>query len=103
MNIRVSKKAAKQISKLDRKISDAIYDYLETIDNKSFEEMQDAGMAELKGNLKGLLKFKYKTFSDYRLIGAIEGDRIIVILCCESRQSVYKNKDDLAKKIRGLQ
>lgn len=98
MEIEISKKAAKQIAKTGKEVSNAIYDYLESIDGKTFEEMQENGVFELKGNLKGLLKFKYKKFSDYRLLGAKNGEHIVVILCCEPRNSVYKKKSGIAKK-----
>lgn len=100
MTILVNKKAARQIAKLGKNVHDAIYSYLNSINGKSYTELKTLGMAELKGNLKGLLKFKHKSFIDYRLIGTRDGNTVIVVLCCEPRNSVYKNKDGLARKAR---
>ncbi|GHU69705.1 hypothetical protein FACS189450_03010 [Spirochaetia bacterium] len=93
--------AIKNISKLEKSLQYAVRDYIKNLESLgNLDDIHAAGGEELKGNLKGLWKFKHKSFKDYRLIGYLKEEKWFLMLCVENRSGVYKNKDDLAKKIR---
>ena len=100
MNFEFSKRAIKDIAKLEKSVRDAIFDYFESLEKYSMAEMYEHGAKDLKGNLKGLIRFKDKRFPDYRVVGAKRGEGIVLMLCCEPRGKVYKNKERLAKSER---
>ena len=100
MKLEFSKRAIKDISKLEKSVQNAIFDYFESLEKYSMTEIYEHGAKDLKGNLKGLIRFKDKTFPDHRIVGAKRGDSIVLMLCCEPRNKVYKNKEDLAKSER---
>ncbi|WP_010262241.1 type II toxin-antitoxin system RelE family toxin [Treponema primitia] len=99
--ITLAPRAIKNLSKLEKPIQCAIRDYLKKIESLgTHAELYAAGGEELRGNLKGLWKFKDKSFKNFRLIGYWKEEKWILLLCIENRNEVYQNKDDLAKKIR---
>lgn len=100
MTAQLSKRVIKEISKLEKSIRDSIFDYLKYLEQYSMIDIYEHGAKDLKGNLKGLIRFKYKTFSNYRLVGKKNGETIVIFLCCEPRNKVYKNKDEMAKEAR---
>ena len=100
MKLEFSKRAIKDISKLEKSVQNAIFDYFESFEKYSMTEIYEHGAKDLKGNLKGLIRFKDKTFPDHRIVGAKRGDSIVLMLCCEPGNKVYKNKEDLAKSER---
>ena len=70
---------------------------------KDKKGLYDIGGTELVGNLKGLWRFKNNEFRKYRIIGYLENKELIItVLAVESRSGVYKNKENLAKKIRKI-
>ena len=98
-------KAKKQISKLDKTERKAIETYLreKVAQAKDKKGLYDIGGTELVGNLKGLWRFKNNEFRKYRIIGYLENKELIItVLAVESRSDVYKNKENLAKKIRKM-
>ena len=100
MKTELTNRALKEISKLEKPVQNAIFDYLESLEQYSIQEIYDLGAKELKGNLKGLIRFKDQSFKDHRLVGTKRGDQIVIILCCEPRRDVYKNKDKMAREAR---
>jgi mRNA-degrading endonuclease RelE of RelBE toxin-antitoxin system len=93
--------AIKDISKLEKTLQYAVRDYLKNLESlENLDDIHAAGGEELKGNLKGLWKFKHKSFKDLRLIGYLKEEKWFLMLCIENRREVYKNKDNLARKIR---
>jgi mRNA-degrading endonuclease RelE of RelBE toxin-antitoxin system len=91
----------KGIAKLESSIQIAIRDYIKNLETlNDINDVHNVGGWELKGNLKGLWKFKHKSFKDYRLIGYWKTDKWILLLCIETRNAVYKNKEDIAHKAR---
>ncbi len=100
--VEFSPKASKQITKLEKPIQKAIFDYIKRIISaKNIKELYELGGTELVGNLKGLWRFKTKEFKDYRLIAYMADDKIVItVLAVEARNESYKNKDKLAKKAR---
>lgn len=99
MTLDLTKRFLKDVSKIKNKdVRIAITEYLELVRNaQTIEELRLLGYEQLKGNLKNLFKLKHKSFSDYRLLGCWKGDKIMLMLLAEQRNSVYKHKDDLAK------
>ncbi|MBO4732335.1 MAG: hypothetical protein J5597_05970 [Spirochaetaceae bacterium] len=97
MTSNFSKRAIKDISKLEKSIQDAIFNYFESLEKYSMAEIYEHGAKDLKGNLKGLIRFKDKSFQDYRVVGAKRDETVVLMLCCEQRSKVYKNKEDMAK------
>ena len=100
--VNFSPKASKQITKLEKPIQKAIFDYIKKIISaKNVKDLYELGGTELVGNLKGLWRFKAKEFKDYRLIAYMSDDKIVItVLTVETRNESYKNKDKLAKKAR---
>ena len=98
--VEFSPKAGKQITKLEKPVQKAIFNYVEKVmAAKNIKELYELGGTELVGNLKGLWRFKNKDFKNYRLIAYMAEDKIVItILAVESRNESYKNKEDLAKK-----
>lgn len=97
-----SSKVKKQVQKLEKGIKDTIRDYvikLQTL--KTSLDLYNNGGTELVGNLKGLWRFKDKSFKDIRLIGTLENDVLVItILAVEARSGSYKNKEKMAKSAR---
>lgn len=79
MKLEFSKRAIKDISKLEKSVQNAIFDYFESLEKYSMTEIYEHGAKELKGNLKGLIRFKDKTFPDHRIVGAKRGDSIVML------------------------
>ncbi len=100
--VEFSPKASKQITKLEKPIQKAVFDYIKRIISaKNIKELYELGGTELVGNLKGLWRFKAKDFKNYRLIAYMDDDKIVItVLTVESRNESYKNKEELAKKAR---
>jgi mRNA interferase RelE/StbE len=99
--VSLAPRAIKEISKLEKPVQYAIRDYIKKIESlETIVDIHAAGGEELRGNLKGLWKFKHASFRDFRLIGFWQGEKWILLLCIEKRSTVYKNKDAMAKKIR---
>lgn len=92
-----SKRAIKDISKLEKSVQDAIFDYFESLEKYSMQEIYEHGAKDLKGNLKGLIRFKDKTFPKHRIVGVKRDTTVVLMLCCEPRNTVYKNKESMAK------
>ena len=100
MKTELTNRVIKEISKLEKTVQNAIFDYLESLEPYSTQELYDHGAKDLKGNLKGLIRFKDQSFKDHRLVGTKKGDQIVIILCCEPRRDIYKNKEKMAKNAR---
>lgn len=100
--VEFSPKAGKQITKLEKPVQKAIFEYADKIQEaRNIKELYELGGTELVGNLKGLWRFKNKDFKKYRLIAYMADDKIVItVLAVESRSESYKNKEDLAKKAR---
>ena len=68
--ITLAPRAIKDLSKLEKPVQGAIRDYLKKIESlNTLAELYAAGGEGLKGNLKGLWKFKDTSFRNFRLIG----------------------------------
>ena len=52
MTFEFSKRAIKDISKLEKSVQDAIFDYFESLEKYSMTEIYEHGAKDLKGNLK---------------------------------------------------
>ncbi|WP_428770324.1 type II toxin-antitoxin system RelE/ParE family toxin [Treponema sp. HNW] len=100
MRIELSKRAIKDIAKCEKAVQNAVFKYLEKLETCSMTEIYAHGAKDLKGNLKGLIRFKDASFPDHLLVGTKRDNQIVIMLCCEPRNTVYKNKDKLAKHIR---
>ena len=98
MQLMLSKRAVKEISKTEKKTQNAIFDYLKSLENYSETEIYEHGAKDLSGNLKGLIRFKDKSFITHRLVGTKKEGKLIIMLCCEPRNKVYKNKEEMARK-----
>ncbi len=72
MNVILTKKARKNLDKLDKPIAKAITDYMDKIQN--LDDPRSKGKA-LTGNLAGLWRYRV---SDYRVLCRIE-DKILTI------------------------
>lgn len=101
-SVNFSSKAKKQVQKLERDIKNAVRDYVRKLETLSSSlDLYNNGGTELVGNLKGLWRFKDKSFKDIRLLGTVENSVLIItILAVEGRASSYKNKDKMAKTAR---
>ena len=99
MKTELTNRALKEISKLEKPVQNAIFDYLESLEQYSIPEIYDHGAKDLKGNLKGLIRFK---INHLRIIDLLEqkGRSDCHNSCCEPRRDVYKNKDKMAKNVR---
>lgn len=53
MTSEFSKRAIKDISKLEKSVQDAIFNYFESLKKYSMSEIYEHGAKRLRGNLKG--------------------------------------------------
>lgn len=97
--VNFSPKAAKQVRKLENNIKNAVYDYVQKLKTlKTPTDLYNNGGTELAGNLKGLWRFKDKSFKDFRLLAVLENNILtITVLGVEKKSDVYKNKEKIAK------
>lgn len=84
MNVILTKKARKNLDKLDKPIAKAITDYMDKIQN--LDDPRSKGKA-LTGNLASLWRYRV---SDYRVLCRIE-DKILTIFAIKisHRKDVY--------------
>lgn len=101
-SVNFSSKAKKQVQKLEKDLKDAVRDYVRKLETLSSSlDLYNNGGTELVGNLKGLWRFKDKSFKDIRLLGTVENSVLIItILAVEGRASSYKNKEKMAREAR---
>lgn len=88
MNYKVlySKRALKDLKKLDRGVQRLILDYMKDLENLA--EPRFRGKA-LSGDLKGLWRYR---IGQYRIICRIEDDKIIIsVITLGHRRNIYKN------------
>lgn len=102
MTSEFSKRIIKDISKLEKAVQNAIFNYFKLLEQYSINEIYEHGAKDLKGNLKGLIRFKDKSFPDHRVVGAKRNETVVLMLCCEPRSKVYKNKEKMAKEERKI-
>lgn len=85
--IKVSKRADKQLRKLNRQVADRITKYIKDI--SLLDDPRTKGKA-LTGTLRGLWRYRVE---DYRIIcDIIDDELVILVLETEHRSKVYKNQ-----------
>jgi mRNA-degrading endonuclease RelE of RelBE toxin-antitoxin system len=102
--IRFAPRARKQIDQFDNQVRKAMHGYLQTLQKaETITDLSRFGGKALKGNLKGLWRFKNPAFEGYRIIGINETTLlVIVVLTIEKRDEAYKNKEKLARQVRKI-
>lgn len=83
--VSISKRAVKQIAKLDKKDAKRILDHLEEIDG--IEDPRTKGKA-LTGTLRGLWRYRV---GDYRIICDIrDNEMVVVAVSVAHRRDIYR-------------
>lgn len=84
--VKVSKRADKQLRKLNRQVADRITKYIEDI--SLLDDLRTKGKA-LTGTLRGLWRYRVE---DYRIIcDIIDDELVILVLETEHRSKVYRD------------